>query len=179
MDEPDPAQVRAAAQGDVEAFTALVRAWQEPVWRFLCHLVGDRTTAEDLTQEVFLRAHRSLHGVRERARFSTWLFAIARNAAIDLHRREVRGGAVLRLVGAASPAPAPDDDVALRLGLASLSPKLREALVAVEVLGLPYHEAARVLGVPEGTVKSRTFHARRAMVAWLQQTDEEPRSDEV
>jgi RNA polymerase sigma-70 factor (ECF subfamily) len=178
VEEPDPAQVRAAALGDVVAFTRLVRTWQEPVWRFLWNLVGDRTVAEDLTQEVFLRAHRGLGGFREQARFSTWLYAIARNAAIDHLRRGQRAERALRFLARDEVAPPPDEDVALRMGLAALAPKHRAALVAVEVLGLPYHEAARVLGVPEGTVKSRVFHARRAMVTWLQQS-ERGQSDEM
>jgi RNA polymerase sigma-70 factor (ECF subfamily) len=179
VEEPDPTQLRAAAHGDVDAFTGLMRAWQEPVFRFLCHVVGDRTAAEDLTQDVFLRAHRNLGGFRHQSKFSTWLFAIARNAAFDHHRRSVRAERALRSMTLPDRAPAPDDAVALRIGLSSLPINARAALVAVEVLGLRYHEAAVVLGVPEGTVKSRVFHARRALATWLEQTEQERRADEL
>jgi len=69
MEEPDPATVRAAAAGDVDAFVGLVRVHQAPVWRFLRHLVGDDALAEDLTQETFLRVHQRLRSFDGRSRF--------------------------------------------------------------------------------------------------------------
>jgi RNA polymerase sigma-70 factor (ECF subfamily) len=62
--------------------------------------------------------------------------------------------------------PAPEARAELDAALASLQPRLREAVLAVEVLGLTYREAGEVLGVPEGTVKSRVFHARERLAAW-------------
>lgn len=171
MEEPDPQLIRSAAGGDVDAFSDLVRMYQEPVWRFLCRLVGEPSLAEDLSQETFLRAHRGIAKFAFRSRFSTWLFAIARNAATDQHRRHRRRDTAFRLVGAADSVAGPDGDVELQIGLDALSPRLREALVTVEVLGLRYREAAVVLDVAEGTVKSRVFQARRELARWLAADD--------
>ena len=168
MEEPEPAVIRAAADGDMEAYAVLIGAYQEPMWRFLVRLTGDPVLAEDLGQETFLRAYRGLGGFGHRSRFSTWLFAIARNVATDHHRRVDRQDRAFRAVGTAAPVDGPDTQVEIQLGIDALSPKLREALVTIEVLGLRYREAAVVLGVSEGTVKSRVFHARRELARWMQ-----------
>lgn len=166
MEEPDPVAIRAAAAGDVAAFEQLVRAYQAPVWRFLRHLLGDPDLALDVTQDTFVRAYRRLDTFRFQSKFSTWLLQIARNAGVDAIRRNERH---LRALHAA-PAPPPPADAAasseLREALAHLSPKGREALLLVEVVGLTYREAGSVLGVPEGTVKSRVHSARERLVDW-------------
>ena len=167
MEEPDPVLVRAAAEGDLDAFDALVRLYQQPVWRFLCHLVADPALAEDLTQETFLRAYRNLGTFAHQSRFSTWLFQIARNAGIDALRHRERGARLLEVVPVADSRPSPEAGAELEAGLAALSPKLREALLVVEVLGYRYREAAIILGVPEGTVKSRVHQARVRLVDWM------------
>lgn len=167
MDEPDPRVIRAAAAGDEAAFTALVRSAQPHVWRFLRHLLGDDELAADVTQDTFVRVHRSLGRFRHQARFSTWLFTIARNAAVDEQRRGARRQRLQHAV--APPRAAPDASLGteVRAALASLSPRLREAFVLVEVFGQPYQDAAEILGVPTGTVKSRVFRARLELVAWF------------
>jgi RNA polymerase sigma-70 factor, ECF subfamily len=167
VEEPDPGLVRAAAGGDLAAFEALVRLYQEPVWRFLRHLVRDPALAEDVAQETFLRVYRNLDGFAHQSRFSTWMFQIARNAGIDALRRRDRGSRLLEVVPVPGPRPSPEGGAELEAGLEALSPKLREALLVVEVLGYRYREAAIVLGVPEGTVKSRVHQARERLVAWL------------
>jgi RNA polymerase sigma-70 factor (ECF subfamily) len=167
MDEPDPRVIRAAASGDEAAFTALMRSAQPHVWRFLRHLLGDDEQAADVTQETFVRVHRSLGRFRHQARFSTWLFAIARNAAVDEQRRGARRQRLQNAI--ARPRAAPDASLGMevRTALAALSPRLREAFVLVEVFGQPYQDAAEILGVPLGTVKSRVFRARLELVAWF------------
>ena len=167
MDEPDPRVIRAAAAGDDAAFTALMRASQAHVWRFLRHLLGDDDLAADVTQETFVRVHRAMDRFQHQARFSTWLFRIARNAAIDEQRRGARRRRLQDAI--ARPRPAPDASLGteVRAALAALSPRLREAFVLVEVFGQPYQEAADVLGVPVGTVKSRVFRARVELVDWF------------
>lgn len=166
MYEPEPALVRAASTGDADAFAEIVRAYQGPVQRFLRHLVGDAALAEDVAQETFVRAYQRLASFRAESKFSTWVFSIARNAGLDAVRAR---GRRLRLVERAPllpPAVAPDTSAELAAALAALPPKHREPLLLVEVLGLSYSEAAAVLSVPEGTVKSRVFHARRTLAAW-------------
>jgi RNA polymerase sigma-70 factor, ECF subfamily len=167
MDEPDPQTLRAAAAGDVDAFTDLVRASQPHVWRFLRHLLGDADLAADVMQETFVRVHRSLSGFRHESRFTTWLFRIARNAAIDEQRRLTRRRRAASLDQRPPPSPDASLGAELRAALEDLSTDLREPFVLVEVFGMRYREAAEVLGVPEGTVKSRVFRARAALVAWM------------
>jgi RNA polymerase sigma-70 factor (ECF subfamily) len=174
--EPDPGTVRAAAGGDTGAFEELVRAYQAEVWRFLRHLLGDPQLAEDVTQETFLRVFVRLCTFQYRSRFSTWVFQVARNAGVDALRSRARQERLARMApvpGAVAPADS-GSDIAAALGC--LSVKLRESLLLVEVLGLRYREVAQVLGVPEGTVKSRVAQARHRMASWLA---EEERADEV
>lgn len=180
MDEPDPGLVRAAAAGDLEAFEQLVREHQAYVWRFLRRLLGDDAIAEDVTQETFLRVYLRLDSFAFQSKFSTWVLQIARNAGIDELRRQRRRptlgheadtgdddapGRRGEVRGAPPSAPA-DVLVELQAALDSLPTHQRAALVLVEMLGFRYREAALVLGVAEGTVKSRVFHARLRLHRW-------------
>jgi RNA polymerase sigma-70 factor (ECF subfamily) len=167
VQEPDPRVIRAAAQHDHVAFGEIVRAYQAQVWRFLRHLLADDALAEDLTQETFIRIYRKLHTFQFRSKFSTWVLNIARNAGTDELRARQRRA---RLVNTLS-VPAPQRDPALRVEISDaidgLTPKLREALLLVELLGLTYREAADVLCIPEGTAKRRVFDARRRLALEL------------
>ena len=167
MYEPEPATVRAATAGDLDAFTELARAYQPLLWRFLRHLVGDPALAEDLTQETFLRVYQRLDTYRFQAKFSTWVFQVARNAGIDALRSRARRERLLAALVPARSLPDPSARTEVEAALASLPPKLREAVVLVEVFGFSHREVAAVLAIPEGTVKSRVFRARRQLVAWL------------
>lgn len=171
VQEPDPEVVRAAAAGDLEAFEVLVRTYEEPLWRFLTGLVTDPALAEDLAQETFLRMHRRLGTFAFRSRFSSWLFRVARNVAVDaLRSRERRALLPVRLGPDPSP-PGVELRTELQAAVGSLTPKLREALLLVEVLGFSCREAGAILDVAEGTVKSRLHHARRKLVDWLDAGD--------
>lgn len=167
MQEPDPAVVRAAAAGDLAAFEVLVRTYEEPLWRFLRGLVTDPQLAEDLAQETFLRVHRKLGTFAFRARFSSWLFQVARNLAVDALRARERRSLLPLRVGPQTPPPGVELRTEMQAAVASLTPKLREALLLVEVLGFTCREAGAILGIAEGTVKSRLHHARRRLVTWL------------
>jgi len=168
VDEPEPATIRAAMAGDLGAFESLVRMYQVPVWRFLRHLLGDDHLAEDVTQETFMRLHRSLSTFAFRAKFSTWTMQVARNAGVDALRTRERRDRASMLVPPAAPSSEPGASFEIERALASLSDKMRESLLLVEVFGFTYAEAARVLGLPVGTVKSRVFKAREAMHAWFE-----------
>ena len=173
MEEPEPALIRAAAAGDIAAFERLVRAFQEPVWRFLRRLLGDAGAAEDVAQEAFLRVFRRLPTFSFEAKFSTWVFQIARNAGVDELRSRRRRLRLASLTPPPRPRAAVAEAVAeIDAALASLPVDLREAILLVEVLGLRYREVARVLGVPEGTVKSRVFSARSRLHRWSTADDE-------
>lgn len=170
MDGPDAADVVAAASGDIAAFERLMRTMQGPVWRYVVHLVGDHALAEDISQEVFLRVHRKLHTLEDPERFVPWLLATARNAAFDAGRYRKRRP--LELVGDRDVWPAEDVhdphlSLEVRDALGQLDETLRESVVLVGMIGLTYQEAAEAIGVPEGTVKSRTFRARKLLMEML------------
>ena len=172
MEEPDPDLIRAAAKGDHVAFAQLVRAHQAQVWRFLSHLLGDQALAEDVTQETFLKVYKKLDSYQFRSKFSTWVLAIARNAGVDAIRKNRRNQVNVDMEQLDDPgANSSPSRLELETAIGSLAPKLREAFLLVEVMGLSYQEVARVLRVPIGTVKSRLYHARRHLVEWLRDED--------
>ena len=161
MHDPDPRTVQRARSGDRDAFEDLVRASQAEVFRFALHLTRDHALAEDVTQDTFLRAFRFIAGYRGGQRFGSWLFAIARNCAMDALRKRGRIAEVPERDVHVTP------DATLRAeldaALAAISADHRDAFLLVEVFGLSYQEAADVLGVAVGTVKSRMFRARQAL----------------
>lgn len=170
MERPEAAMVRAAAVGDPVAFHELARAIQGHIWRYVVHLVGDPTMADDVVQEVLLRLHQKLRTLRDADRFVPWVLALARNAAYDAGRARRRDR--LHLVAAdevvgTRAAGDPHLEVEIEDALGRLAPDLREALVMVGIVGLSYEEAAVAVGVPEGTVKSRVFRARKQMLEML------------
>ena len=166
MEEPEPAVLRAAMAGDLDAFERLVRMYQPLVWRFLRHLLRDEALAEDVTQETFVRLYQRLPSFRFRCKFSSWVFRVARNAGIDAIRSRERRDRLARALPQPTSAPTPETSAEVQAAVDSLTPKLREALLLIEVFGLSYREAAEVLRVPDGTVKSRVFQARQRLAAW-------------
>ncbi|SBT52747.1 sigma-70 family RNA polymerase sigma factor [Micromonospora auratinigra] len=157
----------AARTGDPTAQAAFVRATQVEVWRFAAALV-DPDSADDLTQETYLRAFRALPGFEGRSSARTWLLGIARRACADHLRVVVRRRRLdERLAGqAATDRPYPDP--AGQLGATDLVRRLpaerRAAFVLTQLLGLSYAEAAAVEGVPVGTIRSRVARARGDLV---------------
>jgi RNA polymerase sigma-70 factor (ECF subfamily) len=165
--------------GDVQAFEELVRRHRTPVFSFLLRLTGDRGRAEDLCQETFLRVVKAADGWEPRATFRTWVFALARNLAIDEARRQA-----FRRVeplddpareAQASEAPGPDRAAEgallrpkLEAALAALPGEQREVFLLREHAGLRFAEIAEVTGVPENTVKSRMRYALEALRARLE-----------
>jgi RNA polymerase sigma-70 factor (ECF subfamily) len=153
----------AAAGGDRAAVAAFVRRTQPEVWR-LCARLGDRADADDLTQEVYLRALPALARFRADASARTWLLQITRHVCADHVRRSSRRRALLdRLVqrGETSEAePARTGEVELDEAVATLDEDRRAAFVLTQVIGLSYAEAAEVCEVPVGTIRSRVARAR-------------------
>lgn len=162
----------AAARGDEAAFSAIVHANADAVYGHALRFFGDRTAAEDVTQEVFIKVFRTISSFDGRARLSTWLYRVTHNVCLDMvraGRRVPEPADPLTL----EPLPAADfaNDVvfasALGQAMRALASEERDALGAVTLFGLSYQEAAEALGVPAGTVKSRVFRARRALAALL------------
>ncbi|MDX2561374.1 sigma-70 family RNA polymerase sigma factor [Streptomyces sp. TX20-6-3] len=162
----------AARGGDPEAVDRFFRAVHQDVWRFVAHLTADAQSADDLTQETFLRALVGLRRFEGRSSARTWLLSIARRAVVDSFRRSAT---LPRLSPAddwqsaaerAQPRNVPgfDDGVALSALVATLPDERREAFVLTQLLGLPYAEAAVVSRCPVGTVRSRVSRARTALL---------------
>jgi RNA polymerase sigma-70 factor (ECF subfamily) len=163
----------AAVDGDPLAAAALLRATQSDVWR-LCAALGDRQSADDLTQETYLRAFGSLHRFEGRSSLRTWLLSIARRVCADAVRSRrrrrltlVREDADLEALSAGDGADRVGEGAAVADLLARLSPDRREAFVLTQLLGLPYAEAAEVAGCPVGTIRSRVARARADLVEAL------------
>jgi RNA polymerase sigma-70 factor (ECF subfamily) len=170
-----------AADGDTAAQAALVRETQADVWRLCAHL-SDRQSAEDLTQETYLRALPALRSFAGRSSLRTWLLSIARRVCADHLRTRKRRPLVL--VGQdAELADLPRDGLRDEVGgtvaaqdvLDRLDAERREAFVLTQLIGLPYAEAAEVVGCPIGTIRSRVARARADLVEALVAADH-PRS---
>jgi RNA polymerase sigma-70 factor (ECF subfamily) len=167
----------AAGRGDRRALEEWVRATQADVWRFVAHL-SDVRSADDLTQETFLRAFGSLRRFAGRSSSKTWLLSIARRVVVDQIRS---ASARPRVVDADWEAAVERRDarrgggfeglVELQMLLAGLDEDRREVLVLTQVLGLSYAEAAEVCGCPIGTIRSRVARAREDLLAETGQLD--------
>ncbi|MEU5720689.1 sigma-70 family RNA polymerase sigma factor [Micromonospora sp. NPDC047738] len=166
---PDPAThwALAARDGDPVAQAAFVRATQAEVWRFAAALV-DPDSADDLTQETYLRAFRALPAFEGRSTARTWLLGIARRACADHLRTVVRRRRLDERLAAHAATERPYPDPAGQLGATDLIRRLpaerRGAFVLTQLLGLSYAEAAAVEGVPVGTIRSRVARARSELI---------------
>ena len=176
----------AAGKGDADAFAALYDRWSGPILRWFWHACYDRDAAEDLMQETFLRVWRAAPRYEVRAKFSTFLFQVAKNLWINERAKVLRRPLKVSLdapgpagedgeglsLGARLPGddPSPADETVraetgrrIRAAVDSLSDKLREVFILAAFQELPYQEIGAILGIPEGTVKSRMWAAVRAL----------------
>lgn len=160
--------VAAARSGDRRAIDELLARYEEPIYRFGLRMCGDEESAREVLQETMLAAFRNLPGFRGEAALSTWLYQIARSFCIK-ERRGVRPASPLD-ADPSSPAAGPDMQLharevghALVEAIRSLPPEQREALVLRDVEGLSAQEAAEVVGVEVGALKSRLHRARMAL----------------
>lgn len=183
--DPDTETMLRVKAGDARAFPALVERWIRPLASFFHRMGADPSLAEDCASEVFYKLYKTREAYEPRARFSTFLFSVARHHWIDVYRHARigpttvsgdgppdedgggGGGLVDRL-------PAPDDAAsgaaeraetaaAVRAAVESLSEEHREVFALAQGEGLRYQEIAEILGIPIGTVKSR-MHAAMALL---------------
>ena len=169
----DAALVAAARGGDLDAFEALVREHSRAVYAHALRFFGDPTAAEDVAQEVWLKVYRSLASFDDRARFSTWLYRVTRNVCLDQWRAGRRRPVAEQLVEVPVPGDLADHvalTASVEHAMQALAPEDRDAFSAVALFDLSYAEAAEVLAVPLGTVKSRVYRARRTLVHMLDLT---------
>jgi len=168
--------VEAARRGDHRAFEALVVKYQDRIYRVVQRMVGGSEAVDDIAQEVFIRAYRSIGDFKGESSLYTWLYKIALNLCRNFYRTRGRrpvheeigedgSTTVLEAEGGS-----PEDEVLrrefweqLRRGLDGLPEEQREAIVLCDLEGMSYEEMADVMGVPIGTVRSRIFRGRRAL----------------
>ncbi len=175
--------VERAKRGDQHAFGRLVEEYKDKIYSYVSRMLGDPYEAEDVTQEAFLRAYRSLPRFRGAASFHTWLYRIASNLAIDVVRRRRRSDNVSYSLdepletddgeydreiaddtrGPEEASGTRETQVAVRRAIMDLPGKLRDVMVLYELQGETYEDIAQILAVPLGTVKSRLFNARNQL----------------
>jgi RNA polymerase sigma-70 factor, ECF subfamily len=173
--EPDAQLVQLCVRGDGASWEELVRRHTRRVYNLCYRFTGNSSSAEDLSQEVFLRIFRTLSSYQSaQGAFPTWLTSVTRNLLVDHYRRTRRDrltdsidDAMPQIEAKPSAARTPDKlaqaaelSAQLQTGLARLSPELREAVILRDLQGLDYSEIRAVLQVPEGTVKSRINRGR-------------------
>lgn len=172
--------VARAQQGDGDAVTELYRRHHTRIYNLCLRMTGNAWDAADLTQETFIRALGAFGSFKGEAKFATWLHRIAVNLVYDSLRRRrldtVDEETLCRLADSASQSvrgqtELPEDGLSLpiRAALLSLSDGLRFAVVLCDLLGFSYTEAAQILEVQEGTIKSRLFRARVALAEKLRE----------
>ena len=176
--DPDAELVARWREGDSSAFEKLVHRHERRVFSLVLRMLGSREEAEDVAQEAFLALHRHGHRFRGEARFSTFVYRVAANAALNrrrtLGRRRAREEALVRRQDAGDDLPVaprdPEDaasggelQVRVQAALQELPPDLRMAIVLYDIEGQSYADIAHALRIPEGTVKSRIHRARTAL----------------
>jgi RNA polymerase sigma-70 factor (ECF subfamily) len=181
----DKELVEQARRGKLEAYDELVRRYQGKIYGLIYNMTGNREDAEDVVQEVFLKAHASLNRFRGTSSFYTWVYRIAVNRTINFLKRRKRKLALsldnVDLGIERDPAyvelssrESPVRDVAigelqekLNRALQTLSEKHRTVVVLHDIQGLPHEEIAKMLGCSSGTVRSRLFYARQQLQSEL------------
>ena len=182
--EQEAAVIQAVLGGDVNAFEKLVKEYEKNVYNLALRMTGNSEDAADMSQEAFIKAYNSITSFRGDSKFSVWLYRIVSNVCLDFLRSRNRKQTVSLSVEnddgedveldiadeTQSPELLLDRSMtrdAVRRGLAALPPDHREILLLREIQGLSYEEIADVLGLEEGTVKSRIFRARKKLCSFL------------
>jgi RNA polymerase sigma-70 factor (ECF subfamily) len=175
IDEQD--RILAARDGDAAAQQWLVERFTPMIYRFCLRMTQNEQDARDSTQDTFFKVLRRIDRYDERWRFQTWLFSVARNTCIDLHRRRKRRPtAPEREFAASGPSPAEEaerklDADRVHSALATLPDIYREVITLYHLEGMLYREIAELTGIPMGTVMNRLFRARRKLREALEAQD--------
>lgn len=182
--EPGPEVIAGAQRGDVDAFEQIYHAYVGRVHALCRRLSGDAERAEDLTQDVFVRAWRRLGSFQGRSRFYTWLYRLAVNLATDNLRAARRRGEVEMLLDPTdveqplahlhvAPTP-PENRIALEAAIARLPEGARAVFVLHDVEGFQHQEIAAFLEIATGTSKAQLHRARRLLRQMLSEGTSKP-----
>ena len=180
-------------KGDANAFEHLVHAYEKTVYNLALRTLGNREDAEDVTQEAFLKAYRSLDSFRGDSKFSVWLYRIVSNLCLDLlrsrQRKPVQSLTVEDDDGEIGELEISDEHFSpeklldrkltresVQRGLSALPDDARQILLLRELQGMSYEEIGQALDLEPGTVKSRSFRARKRLCAFLLQDGNLPDS---
>lgn len=170
--------IASAIRGADDGFESLVRRYQRPITGYIFRMLGDYEASLDVSQEVFIKVYNSLSRYSSNYKFSTWLYRIAHNAAIDHMRRnsvtpqsiETENADGTYQMQIESPNPSPEQDrersewrTEIEKVVRRLPSAYRELIVLRHSRDLSYDEIAEVTGLPLGTVKNRLFRAREMM----------------
>jgi len=179
-----------AKQGDVEAFEKLIEGCQKKVFNIAFRMLGNFDDASELSQEVFLKAYKSIKNFKGDSLFNTWIYKVTTNACLDEIRKrknkkvvsldediEIGGNEMKRQIKDDSPGPeltAEDNELkrAVKDSINMLSEEYRTVIVLRDIQGFSYEEISGIIKCPEGTVKSRINRARQALKKILQQKKE-------
>lgn len=184
-DPPDGELVLKSQQGDIHAFDQLVDRYHGKIYGLTYNMTSNREDAEDLTQEVFVKAFEALPRFKGNSSFYTWIYRIAVNKTINYRKKRNRKRALSLdqfdqdiktddvyhdLTAKGSPLrniSLSELQIKLNEALQNLSEKHRTVVVMHDMQGIPHDEIAKVVGASVGTVRSRLFYARRQMQAEL------------
>ncbi len=173
----EQSRILAARDGDLPSQQWLVERFTPMVFRFCMRMTRDEQDARDATQDTFFKVLRKLDRYNDEYRFETWLFSIARNTCIDVHRRRKRRSeSPERDVAAQGPSPLDlavkrHDADRVHVALATLPDIYREIITLYHLEGMLYREIADLTGLPMGTVMNRLFRARRKLKDALEAND--------
>ncbi len=181
----EEALLAAFRAGDPDAVRSLYQQYSRPVATVARSIVGnDQSLIDEIVQQTFTKAWRAAQSFKEHAKFSPWLYAIARRSAIDAvraERRPTRGDHEPEVDVAVDPPSMEQtwEAYEVRRAIASLPPDEQDVVKMGHLLGMPHAEIAKQLNVPIGTVKSRSYRAHRRLAAALAHLEERPDSPEI
>jgi RNA polymerase sigma-70 factor (ECF subfamily) len=188
-DEPQPPDadlVARAQRGDTSAFDQLILRHSPRLYALVYHMTANREDTHDLLQEIFAKAYRSLNRFRGQSRFYTWIYTIAVNMTLNFLKKRNRRQTTLSLDDIDAGVERDADFIAAtaprtperEADLKELQKKLNEAMMRLsddhravvtmyDIQGLPHSEISRIMGVSEGTIRSRLFYAHRQLQTYL------------
>jgi RNA polymerase sigma-70 factor, ECF subfamily len=145
--------------GESDAFNILVRQWEKPIYNFILRMINDRDEAMDLCQDCFMKAYRELRTLKDRDRFSSWLYRIAHNTCLSRLRKD-NGKVWVEIDANTGGKHVPvENRLAIEKALGQLPEDQREVVILKVFQSLKFDEIAAIQGAPVSTVKSRLYMA--------------------